>query len=75
MPFNRPTLSGLRSQVAADISTGLPGADGLLRFSNLAVLGSSLAGLTHLRFGFLDFIALQATPYTATDEFLRLGLP
>lgn len=71
MPYQRPALSDLRSQTAADITSGLPGADGLLRFSNLAVLGTTLAGLSYLHYGYLDYIALQATPYTATDEFLE----
>ena len=31
MPYSRPTLSGLRNQAAADISSSLPGADGLSR--------------------------------------------
>ncbi|HXI23746.1 MAG TPA: hypothetical protein VNG71_07715, partial [Pyrinomonadaceae bacterium] len=63
MPFQRPTLSQLRGQVAADINAAIPGADGLLRFSNVAILGKSLAGLAHLHYGYLDFIALQAVPY------------
>jgi uncharacterized phage protein gp47/JayE len=71
MPFARPPLSQLRSQVATDISSGLPGADGLLRFSNLNVLGTALAGLSYLQYGYLDYIALQATPYTATGEYLE----
>lgn len=71
MPFSRPSLSQLRAQVAADISSGIPGADGLLRFSNLGVLGTTLAGLAQLHYGYLDWIALQATPYTATDEYLE----
>lgn len=71
MPFARPPLSQLRSQVAADISSGLPGADGLLRFSNLNVLGTALAGLSYLQYGYVDYIALQATPYTATGEYLE----
>lgn len=71
MPFSRPTLSDLRAQVLADIRAGLPGADSLLRFSNLNVLGTASAGLAHLHYGYLDYIALQATPYTATDEFLE----
>ncbi|UPG86863.1 baseplate J/gp47 family protein [Luteibacter aegosomatis] len=71
MPFSRPTLSELRAQVLADIKAGLPGADSLLRFSNLNVIGVSTAGLAHLHYGYLDYIALQATPYTATDEFLE----
>lgn len=71
MPFSRPSLSQLRTQVAADISSGVPGADGLLRFSNLGVLGTTLAGLAQLHYGYLDWIALQATPYTSTDEYLE----
>jgi uncharacterized phage protein gp47/JayE len=71
MPFSRPTLSDLRAQVAADITSGLPGADGLLRFSNLTVLGTALAGLGYLQYGYLDWISLQSNPYTATDEFLE----
>lgn len=71
MPFSRPTLSELRAQVLADIKAGLPGADSLLRFSNLNVIGKASAGLGHLHYGYLDYIALQATPYTATDEFLE----
>lgn len=71
MPFQRPALSDLRVQVAADISSGVPGADGLLRFSNLGVLGTVVAGLAQLHYGYLDWIALQATPYTATDEYLE----
>jgi len=43
----------------------------LLRFSNLKVLGTSSAGLAHLHYGYLDYIAQQSTPYTATDEFLE----
>lgn len=71
MPFQRPTLSDLRAQAAADISSGVPGADGLLRFSNLGVLGNVQAGFSQLHYGYLDFIAKQATPYTATDEYLE----
>lgn len=71
MPFVRPTLSDLRSQVASDITGGLKTVDGLLRFSNLKILGDALAGLGHLNYGYLDWIARQACPYTATGEFLE----
>lgn len=71
MPYSRPTLSALRAQAAADITSGLPGADGLLRFSNLNVLGAALAGLSFLHYGYLDWISLQSNPYTATDEYLE----
>lgn len=71
MPYQRPTLTDLRAQVAADIAAGLPGADALLRFSNLNVLGTAQAGLGYLHYGYLDWIALQSNPYTATGEYLE----
>ena len=71
MPFARPTLSALRQRVAQDIAASLPGADALLRFSNLGVLGDSQAGLSNLHYGYLDWIALQSNPFTATQEYLE----
>lgn len=71
MPFMRPTLSDLRAQVSADITAGLPTADGLLRFSNLGILGTAVAGLGHLNYGYLDWIAKQAVPFTASAEYLE----
>jgi uncharacterized phage protein gp47/JayE len=71
MPFARQTLSALRTQVAQDIGMALQNADPLLRFSNLKILGDALAGLSYLEFGYLDWIALQANPFTATDEYLE----
>ncbi len=71
MPFARPTLTDLIAQVAQDIASSLPGADALLRFSNLGILGKAVANLAYLHYGFLDWIALQANPFTATGEFLE----
>ena len=71
MAFARPSLSDLRSLVSADVSAALPGADALLRFSNLAVLAAAMAGLAHGHYGYLDWISLQAVPATATDEYLE----
>ncbi|WP_175725173.1 baseplate J/gp47 family protein [Burkholderia ambifaria] len=71
MPFQRKTLSTLISEVAADISSALPGADALLRFAVLRVIGKVQAGLTNLQFGYLDWIAKQAVPFTAEDEHLE----
>lgn len=71
MPFTRPTLTDLRTQVAQDIASSLPGSDPLLRFSNLNTLGAAQAGLANLHYGYLDWIAKQAVPFTATDEFLE----
>jgi uncharacterized phage protein gp47/JayE len=71
MPFPRPTLTDLRTQVTQDITAALPGTDPLLRFSNLNTLGTAQAGLANLHYGYIDWIAKQAVPFTATDEFLE----
>lgn len=71
MPFSRPTLTDLRQQVASDIASSLQGSDPLLRFANLKITGTAQAGLAHLNYGYLDWIAKQAVPYTSTGEFLE----
>lgn len=71
MPWSRPTLTSLRQQTAADINTNLAGADGLLRRANLRVVGEILAGLANLHYGYEDWIAQQAVPFTSTEEFLE----
>ncbi|ANN70922.1 baseplate J/gp47 family protein [Bordetella bronchialis] len=70
MPFSRPTLSDLRKQVMADINASLSGANALLRKSVLYVLAIAMAGLAFLHYGYIDWIALQAVPWTATGEYL-----
>ena len=71
MPYSRPTLSQLKQQLAAGVDAELPGVDALLRFSNLTVLGKVLAGALWGQYGYLDWIALQAVPYTAEGEALE----
>lgn len=70
MPFSRPTLSDLKSQVASDIASSVQGVDPLLRFSNLQITGKVQAQLTNLNYGYLDYIAKQSVPFSSTDEFL-----
>ncbi|MBR7961257.1 baseplate J/gp47 family protein [Burkholderia vietnamiensis] len=70
MPFSRPTLTDLQTQVASDIASSVPGSDPLLRFSNLRITGRVQAGLAHLHYGYLDWISKQAVPYTSSDEYL-----
>jgi len=70
MPFNRPTLSELREQNQGFLETQLKDTGKLLRFSNMRVLSDIVSGMAHLHYGYLDYIALQATPATATDEHL-----
>lgn len=71
MPFSRPTLSQLRQQASADIAAALPGTDSLLRYSNLSILGDVEAAQTSGLYGYLDYIAKQAVPFTSTDEYLE----
>ncbi|MGO4379750.1 baseplate J/gp47 family protein [Pseudoduganella sp. RAF53_2] len=71
MPFTRPTLTALQALVAADIAAEVGGADALLRFSSLGATGRAQAGLANLHYGYLDWIAKQAVPFTCTDEFLE----
>ena len=72
MPFQRPTLSALRTQAMQDIaSSDLPNANGLLRRSVLRVLSWVQAGMAHLHYGYLDWISRQSVPFTSTDEFLE----
>ncbi|QNB13426.1 baseplate J/gp47 family protein [Paraburkholderia tropica] len=71
MPFQRKTLTTLISEVAADISASLSGADALLRFAVLKVIGKVQAGLCNLQFGYLDWISRMAVPFTAEDEYLE----
>lgn len=71
MPFARPTLTQLRAQASADISASLPGSDALLRFTSLNALGTALAGLAQLQYGYTDYVAQQSNPFTATGEYLE----
>ncbi|EON10601.1 baseplate J family protein, partial [Pandoraea sp. SD6-2] len=68
MPYQRPTLTELQQQVASDIASNVQGADPLLRFANLKITGRVQAGLAHLHYGYIDYIAKQAVPWTATGE-------
>jgi uncharacterized phage protein gp47/JayE len=66
MPFSRPTLTDLRAAAAADVDAALPGAQTVLRYSNLNVLAQTVAGGVHGLYGYLDWIAQQSTPFSAT---------
>lgn len=72
MPFARPTLSQLQTQVLQDIAAGLRGSDPLLRFANLKITGIALANLLNLVYGYLDWISEQAVPITSSGEFLAM---
>jgi hypothetical protein len=68
MPFERPTLAELRARRKADVAAAVPGADPLLPVSNLGILADILAEGFNGQYGYLDWIARQAVPFTATDE-------
>lgn len=70
MPFKRQTLSELRAQNSAFLQSELESVGQLLRFSNLKVLADMDAGMAHLHYAYLDYIAKQSTPFNATDEHL-----
>ena len=71
MPFTRPTLSTLLERARGDIDARMPGADSRLRRSALDVLARTHAGATHGLYGYLDSIALNSLPDTATDTLGR----
>lgn len=70
MPFKRKTLSELREENRQFMQAELKNAGALLRFGNLKVLADMDAGMAHLHYAYLDYIALQTNPFTATDEWL-----
>jgi uncharacterized phage protein gp47/JayE len=71
MPYPRPTLTDQRNLAAADVLAQLGPDDVLLDWDPLLILPWSQAGLSELHFGYLDWIARQAVPFTATGEFLE----
>ena len=76
MPYSRPTLTALRTQVLQQINAAqITDQNGtvliaLLQRAVLRVLANATAGMSYEHYGYLDWIALQAVPWTATDEFL-----
>lgn len=71
MPYARDSLTELRTQVSEDIAAALPGSNPLLRFSTLGIISAVQASMTYLMYGYVDYIAQQAVPFTATDEYLE----
>lgn len=71
MPYVRKTLTQLRLEVALDQAAKFPGANALLDYANLKITGEAQAGLAFLHYGYIDWLAKQAVPFTAEDEFLQ----
>lgn len=70
MPYSRPTLTELRTQIGSDIQTGLGSILAFLQKAVLKILGAALAAMIWGVYGYLDWIAKQAVPWTSEDEFL-----
>jgi uncharacterized phage protein gp47/JayE len=70
MPFPRPTLAELRDRIREDFSARLPGADALLRESNLRVIADVLAELSNAQFDYESWLALQLFPDTCETLYL-----
>lgn len=73
MPYSRKTYSQLKTDVANDISGQLQGADPLLRKNILGVLGKIVSRMANLLYGYLDWIAKNAVPFSATAAEYILG--
>ena len=71
MPYDRPNLGALRAQAQDDVNANLPGVDARLRYSNLGVVSEVVAGMANEHYGYIDYVALNAVPFTATGEFLE----
>jgi len=65
MPFTRPDLAAINTEIQADIETRLPGGDARPRRSLLGVLASVFAGATHGLYDFIAFTAKQILPDSA----------
>lgn len=70
MPYTRPTLTELRTQIWSDIQTGLGSMLAFLTKAVLKIVGAALAALIWGVYGYLDWIAKQAVPWTSEDEYL-----
>lgn len=71
MPYSRPTLTTLRQQAMQDISISAIGTNGFLPRSVLGVLAWLVAGFAWLHYGYIDWVAKESVPFTATDEYLE----
>lgn len=70
MPFNRPTLSELKSRIQADMISRLELVGGVMRRSVVAVLSAVFAGCSHIMHGHLDWITKQIMTDTMDEDYL-----
>jgi uncharacterized phage protein gp47/JayE len=70
VPFTRPTLPELRDRIRQDFAARLPGADALLRQSNLRVVADILAELSTAQFDYETWLSAQFFPDTCETVYL-----
>jgi uncharacterized phage protein gp47/JayE len=70
MPFQYPTLAELRDRIRRDFNARIPGADALLRVSNLRVVADVFAGLVTRHYQYQVWLSRQLFPDTAEQPFL-----
>jgi uncharacterized phage protein gp47/JayE len=68
MPYDRPTITELVDRISGDLQTRITGATTLLRNSVIKVVAKVWGGVTHLLYGYLDYIYKQCFILTA-DEY------
>lgn len=71
MPYNRPTLPELAQNTETDLAARL-GAMDALRRKVVKVLARVWAGLAHGLYGYINELAKQLMPFTATGRYLEL---
>lgn len=70
MAFSRPTLDQLIERVKTDIKGGLNLVN-VVRRSFVNVISKAIAGMTHLLYSYLTWVARQVFPDTAELEYLE----
>ncbi|QCE34132.1 baseplate J/gp47 family protein [Acetobacteraceae bacterium] len=72
MPYQRPTLVQIRDQIVSNIQAGnIPAFLNVMFKSVVWVFANVWAGMFHLQYGFLSWIAKQSVPWTATGVYLE----
>lgn len=66
-----PTLSSLRAEARDDMRASLPGADSLLRLSNLRIISDNFAALCYGLYNYLRNMSRNARPGTAEAGWLE----
>src|SRR4051812_37314120 len=71
MPYIRPTLSQLATQIENDFYTHFAGTSRPVRFSIIKIISNVFAGGLNLLYGSIAFIMKQIIPDSATALYLE----